>query len=114
MVMAIRAEKLVEQKHSVITMTTSRKKLHNKWHKELSRYWQGREITYCELRFKGCWGTYGLAPAHSKRRRLIETKEEYFEVVAACKFCHDTLDQKMSHEECLNTVRAAIRRRANG
>lgn len=86
-------------------------KKHKPWHRELSAYWQANPITYCEVRLKGCWGTYGLSPAHSRKRRKIETKEQYFEVVAACGFCHRFLDEKMSHEEMEQTVKAVIQQR---
>ena len=89
-------------------MTTSRKKLHNSWERDLAKLWRSNPITFCEVRFEGCYGTYGLAPAHSMRRGRIDTKEKFFEVVAACKFCHDTLDQKMTPDECLEKVREII------
>lgn len=63
---------------------------------------------------KGCFGTYGLAPAHSKKRREIENKEDFFEVVAACSRCHEKLDQEMTHEEMRDTVRRIIHNRTNG
>ena len=78
------------------------------WHRELSDHWKRREITTCEVRFPGCWQTYGLAPAHSRKRRHIENKEQYFEVVAACQFCHRQLDEQMSHEDMEKTVKQII------
>lgn len=82
-----------------------------RWHRELAKHWQTRPIETCEVRFKGCFGTYGLAPAHSRKRRRIETKEQYFEVVAACNFCHRRLDEQMSHEEMELKVKETINHR---
>lgn len=92
-------------------MVTARKRQHNIWHRELAEYWKQRPITYCEIRLPGCFGTYGLAPAHSRKRREIETKEQYFEVIAACTFCHNFLDQQMSHEQMERTVKEVIANR---
>lgn len=86
-------------------------KRHAKWHRELADYWKANPITYCEIRFDGCFGTYGLAPAHSRKRREIENKEQYFEVVAACLFCHRRLDEQMSHEDMEKTVKEVIAKR---
>lgn len=94
-------------------MTTSRKRLHNNWQRELSQYWQQRPIEYCEVRLEGCFGTFGLAPAHSRKRREIETKDQFFEVVAACLNCHRKLDEQMSHEEMEATVKQIITSRGN-
>jgi hypothetical protein len=90
---------------------TPRKRLHNKWQRELSAYWQQNPITYCEVRLKGCFGTYGLAPAHSKKRYDIKTKEEFFQVVAACLSCHRVLDEQMSHEDMQTHVLQIIQQR---
>lgn len=59
----------------------------------------------------GCFGTYGLSPAHSKDRNEIHSKEDYFEVVAACNFCHTALDHKMSKDARLIFVKAIIEKR---
>jgi hypothetical protein len=83
----------------------------SKWRRELSAYWQQNPITTCEVRFKGCWGTYGLAPAHSRKRRKIESKDQYFEVVAACLYCHRKLDEQMSQDEMEATVKQIIANR---
>lgn len=85
-----------------------RAKLHKQWQRELSEYWQANPIETCEVRFEGCWGTYGLSPAHSRKRRKIENKEQFFEVVAACQFCHRTLDEKMSQDEMEQIVKTII------
>lgn len=86
-------------------------KQRRRWHLMLKAQWQGKEITTCEVRFDGCVGSFGLAPAHSRKRRLIETREQYFEVVAACQKCHEILDQNMSHETMEATVKSIIAKR---
>lgn len=89
-------------------------KKHKPWARELSKYWQNKGvIEYCELRFDGCFGTYGLAPAHSKDRRDIHTKEDFFEVVCSCSKCHFHLDREMPKDERLRIVKETIERRGN-
>ncbi len=84
-------------------------KLHRPWARELSLYWQARGvIEYCEVRFEGCTGTYGLAPAHSRDRGDIYNKQDFFEVVAACSFCHWKLDREMGKDERLVRVKEII------
>ena len=89
-------------------MPTSLKKMHNKWHRDLARYWSANPITHYEVLMPGCFGTYGLAPAHSRRRFKIKTKDQFFQVVAACQFCHQYLDQKMTPDECEAKVKEII------
>ncbi len=86
----------------------ARYKERKRWQRELSQHWQQNPITYCEVRLDGCFGTYGLAPAHSRKRREIENKEQYFEVVAACLNCHRKLDEQMTHGEMERTVKQII------
>lgn len=87
-------------------------KKHKPWARALSKYWQDKGvIEYCELRFGGCFGTYGLAPAHSKDRRDIHTKQDFFEVVCACNFCHTVIDRQMPKDERLRIVKETIERR---
>ncbi len=87
-------------------------KKHRPWARELSEYWQRRGvIEWCEVRLTGCFGRYGLSPAHSKDRDEIDNKAEFFEVVAACKRCHDHLDQRMGKDERLELVRELIEKR---
>lgn len=79
-----------------------------KWQRELSLKWQQTPIETCELRFPGCFGTYGLAPAHSKDRFDIHTQADFGEVVAACEKCHWHIDREMPKDERLRIVKAAI------
>ena len=87
-------------------------KRHRAWHRQLAEYWKRKGIIeYCEVRFPGCYGTYGLAPAHSKDRNDIHSKEEFFEIVAACEKCHFTLDREMPKDERLAIVKRVIESR---
>lgn len=86
-------------------------KLHRPWHRELAEHWKWNPIEYCEVRFPKCFGTYGLSPAHSRKRKDIKTKEQFFEVVAACESCHNKLDREMSHEEMERVVKEIIANR---
>lgn len=79
---------------------------------ELRKHWAGKSLDYCEVALDGCWQTFGLAPAHSRKRRKIETRDQYFEVVAACQFCHKAMDEQMSHEDMEATVKAIIENRS--
>ncbi len=56
-------------------------------------------------------GTHGLAPAHSKDRDEIHTKEEYWEVVAACEKCHFKADREMGKDERLQLFKEVIANR---
>lgn len=83
-------------------------KRHRTWHRKLANDWRHNPITYCEVRFNGCFGTYGLAPAHSKDRRDIHTEEDFREVVAACAKCHWILDREISKASRLQIVKNLI------
>lgn len=86
-------------------------KKHLPWHRKLAKWAAENPITYCEVRFEGCWGTYGLAPAHSKDRDEIHTEADFNECVAACGFCHTRLDTKMPKDERLRIVKEVIANR---
>jgi hypothetical protein len=84
---------------------SNRSKERQKWHKELKKIWQsGPQV--CEFRYEGCTVGFMLTPAHSRKRRHIQTKEDYFEIAIACLNCHRILDEKMNHE----TMRAEVLR----
>lgn len=87
-------------------------KKHRPWHRQLADHWKYQPIEYRELRFTGCVGRYGLAPAHSKDRRDIHTKEDFFQVVAGCSECHWKLDREMPKDERLRIVQEVIANRA--
>ena len=87
-------------------------KLRRKWGRELSQHWQSKGVLqYCEIRLPGCFGTYGLSPAHSKDRDEIHTREDFFEVVCSCNYCHQYADQKMAKEDRVELFKAIIQRR---
>ena len=81
------------------------------WHKELHAEWQLKGINHCEFGYDKCMRTFGLALAHSKKRRFITDKEAYWEVGLACQVCHDELDLRMTHEEMEAEVKRIIRER---
>lgn len=56
--------------------------------------------------------TFGGALAHSKKRRDIYTREDYFEVVYACQRCHFIADN-MTHEEMHELITGIIAKREN-
>lgn len=86
-------------------------KLHRPFHRALAKQWAANPIEYCELRFPGCVGTYGLAPAHSRDRRDIKTRDEFFEVVAACEKCHFHADREMPKDQRLELFKRTIEER---
>jgi len=85
-------------------------KRHRIWHNELRERWRDVTISQCEAKFDGCINLY-LSPAHSRKRREIETKEQYFEICWACGYCAAYLDEKMSHAEMEIAVKEIIQRR---
>lgn len=88
---------------------TPRKRLHLKWDRKWKQDFQHLHI--CEFRFTGCLVTWGLTPAHSMKRRFIQTEEQYREMAVACLNCHRILDEKMTHKEMKQAVLDAIRSR---
>lgn len=89
----------------------ARKKQHNAWDRELKQEWHERGQNGCEFRYEGCMGTFGQALAHSRKRRYITSKEQYWEVGLACVQCHKKLDEQMSHEEMESEVKRIINER---
>lgn len=65
-------------------------------------------ITRCEL----CFGTFGLAFAHSKKRRFILTDEELEEVALLCQPCHEKIEFS-GHEEMYKAITDIIKWRQN-
>lgn len=57
-----------------------------------------KDLTSCELRFKGCQGQYNLAPAHKERREdyrgVPELLSAFEHWVVACQHCHEILDNR--------------------
>lgn len=90
---------------------STRGQQHRDWHRELMAEWVGKGISSCEFHYHGCMRTFGLALAHSRKRRFITSKEQYWEVGLACVKCHEVLDNWMSHEEMEAEVKRIIQRR---
>ncbi len=84
----------------------ARTKLHRKWHRELMAEWQSKGINSCEL----CGDTFGQALAHSKKRRMIENKEDYWTVALLCQKCH-TIIEHSGHANMEREILAIIERR---
>ena len=70
--------------------------------------WAAKGITYCEL----CGGSFGLALAHSKKRRMIENKDDYWEVSLLCQTCHERIEFS-GHEAMEAEVKRIIESRGN-
>jgi hypothetical protein len=63
------------------------KKQHNIWAAELLEWLYDQGIVRCEWR--QCGSTFGVAPAHSVKRRFIGwSRELYFEAALLCTKCH--------------------------
>jgi len=58
---------------------------------------------YCELNFKGCMGTFGVAPAHKYPREWYRSKPEllsdYHQWIIGCQYCHQILDDRSKTTE---------------
>ena len=63
----------------------------------------------CEIKLKGCMGTFGVAPAHRKKRVNYSSAEELAdenEWVVACQHCHQIIeDSRELTEETFNQLR---------
>lgn len=68
--------------------------------------WDARGQNGCEI----CGSTFGQALAHSKKRRMIENKTDYWEVALLCVTCHADIEYS-GHENMANTVRQIITNR---
>ena len=93
---------------------------------ELEEWFIGESITECELKLPGCMRTFGLAFAHSLKRRFIsppknildnDAWEQYRkiwrEVVLACQYCHSIIEAYGEKKEpkMSTAVRDCIKRR---
>jgi len=68
--------------------------------------WNARGQNGCEI----CGDTFGQALAHSKKRRYIYTKEDYFTVCLLCQKCHTKIEHS-GHENMEREILAIIARR---
>lgn len=63
----------------------------DKWNRvraKLKQRFESAGITRCEV----CFGTFGLAFAHSKKRRFILTDEDWEQVALLCQPCHEKIE----------------------
>ena len=64
--------------------------------KKLKVIYEDKEITNCELRFKGCWVNNALSFAHRHKRKWYldhpELLGEFKQTVLACIPCHDIIE----------------------
>ena len=61
------------------------------------------DITSCEIGLPDCMQTFGIAPAHKRKRIHYRTAEELADLnewVAACQSCHDKIevDRKLTED----------------
>jgi len=81
----------------------------DKWNRikaKLKTKFEAMGVTRCEL----CFGTFGLAFAHSKKRRLITTDEDWEEVALLCQPCHEKIEFS-GHDNMAEAIRAIITER---
>lgn len=81
---------------------------HMSWHRKLSQKWAGTQPR-CE--WPGCGTGLFITPAHSKKRRLIQTEEEYAEIAWLCQKHHLDIEV-LPHEEMERIVKEIISNRA--
>ena len=89
-----------------------RVKNHRRWNKKLIEFFIENDIVHCEK----CGGTFGIAPAHSKKRRFILTEEDYMEAALLCQPCHHDVEygnknESGTHERMFNIIRGVISQR---
>lgn len=78
--------------------------------KMIAKIAEEHNLTTCEIRFAGCLGTFGIAPAHRHRRGYYhgdpKKLADYNEWVAACQHCHGLIDNnKQLLKETFNRLR---------
>lgn len=81
----------------------------NKWNQvraKLKIEFERKGITRCEL----CQGTFGLAFAHSKKRRFIQTDEDWYHVALLCQPCHQQIEFS-GHDEMFEAINQIINNR---
>ena len=81
----------------------------NKWNtvrNRLRKQFEQQGITRCEI----CQGTFGLSFAHSKKRRFIQTDEEWMEVALLCQPCHEKIEFS-GHEAMYKAITDIIKSR---
>jgi len=87
-------------------MPSNRSRERASWHRALLKEWATKGIDRCEI----CGGTFGLALAHSLKRRFITTREQYFEVALLDQKCHERIEFS-GHENMEAEVKRIIEAR---
>jgi len=71
--------------------------------KKIAEIAEDMNINYCELNFKGCMRTFGVAPAHKYPREWYRSKPEllsdYHQWIIGCQYCHQILDDRSKTTE---------------
>ncbi len=89
----------------------SKVQIWNEVRAELKKEFESKGITFCELRWRGCWVNSSLGFAHSKPRRFITTDEDLKTVILACNECHFILDNNHTKESTEKIVLDIISKR---
>jgi hypothetical protein len=76
---------------------------------QLSQLFFLRDVTRCELKLTGCWGTQALGFSHKLKRRIL-TPEQLYDVALLCNPCHDQIenlepDEKIKIHELIASCR---------
>lgn len=86
---------------------STRAKQNKKWHAELKKWWTDNAMPQvCEV----CGANWPIALAHSKKRRYILTREDYFTVALLCQAHHEELEFS-GHENMEKGILEIIARR---
>jgi hypothetical protein len=72
----------------------------------LKQRFESAGIVRCEL----CFSTFGIAFAHSKKRRFIQTDEDWEEVALLCQPCHEKIEFS-GHDLMYEAIRRIIANR---
>lgn len=83
----------------------------DKWNRvkaKLKKEFESAGITRCEE----CYGTFGLAFAHSKKRRFIQTDEDWMDVALLCQPCHERIEFS-GHDNMYAEIKRIIDNRTN-
>jgi hypothetical protein len=83
----------------------------DKWNRvraKLKKRFESAGITRCEV----CFGSFGLAFAHSKKRRFIVNDEDLEEVALLCQPCHEKIEFS-GHEQMYQAILNIINQRTD-
>lgn len=69
----------------------------------IARIAEEKGLESCEIRFQGCMGTFGVAPAHRHNRDWYkgdaELLSDFSQWLCACQACHQILDNRSKTTE---------------